>query len=69
MSFDTSKLNKTRHDFNGRDSVWLFGYGSLIFKADFPFLERRPASIEGWARRSGRAPTIIAARRSGRAGC
>ena len=31
--------------------VWLFGYGSLIFKADFPFLERRPASIEGWARR------------------
>jgi len=51
MTLDTSELNKTRHDFNGRDSVWLFGYGSLIFKADFPFLERRPASIEGWARR------------------
>jgi cation transport protein ChaC len=31
--------------------VWLFGYGSLIFKADFPFLERRPASINGWTRR------------------
>ena len=51
MTLDTSELNKTRHDFNGRDSVWLFGYGSLIFKADFPFLERKPASIEGWARR------------------
>ena len=33
------------------DSVWVFGYGSLIYKADFPFLERRPASISGWARR------------------
>lgn len=51
MSFDTTELNKTRHDLNGRADVWLFGYGSLIFKADFPFLERRPASIEGWARR------------------
>ena len=51
MSFDTTELNKTRHDLSGRADVWLFGYGSLIFKADFPFLERRPASIEGWARR------------------
>ncbi len=31
--------------------VWLFGYGSLIFKADFPFILRRPASIRGWTRR------------------
>ena len=31
--------------------VWLFGYGSLIWRADFPFIERRPARIEGWARR------------------
>jgi cation transport protein ChaC len=31
--------------------VWLFGYGSLIYKVDFPFLEQRPATIEGWARR------------------
>ena len=34
-----------------RDRIAILGYGSLIFKADFPFLERRPASIEGWARR------------------
>jgi cation transport regulator ChaC len=37
--------------FDGHHSVWLFGYGSLIFKADFPFIERRPASIAGWTRR------------------
>ena len=34
---------------NGR--LWLFGYGSLIFKADFDFLSRKPANIQGWSRR------------------
>jgi cation transport regulator ChaC len=29
----------------------LFGYGSLIWKQDFPFLESRPAWITGWTRR------------------
>lgn len=51
MSFNTIALNKQRQDLSGQDSVWLFGYGSLIFKADFPYLQRRPASIDGWVRR------------------
>ena len=30
---------------------WIFGYGSLVWRPDFPFAERRDAVIEGWARR------------------
>ncbi|MDE2156580.1 MAG: gamma-glutamylcyclotransferase [Xanthomonadaceae bacterium] len=37
--------------FDGHHQVWLFGYGSLIYKADFPYIERRPASIRHWTRR------------------
>ncbi len=31
--------------------IWLFGYGSLIWRPDLPFRERRAARITGWARR------------------
>lgn len=31
--------------------AWVFGYGSLIYKVDFPFLRREIASITGWERR------------------
>jgi len=51
MSTDTTEHNRNRQDFSGIESIWLFGYGSLIYKVDFPFLEQRPASIQGWARR------------------
>lgn len=39
------------HSSTASAAVWLFGYGSLIYKADFAFLERRPAQLHGWARR------------------
>lgn len=51
MALNTIELNRQRHPLDHLEDVWLFGYGSLIYKVDFPFLERRPASIEGWTRR------------------
>ena len=51
MSHNTIAINQRMDKFDSHDSVWLFGYGSLIFKADFPFLDRRPAAIRGWSRR------------------
>jgi cation transport protein ChaC len=32
-------------------NVWLFGYGSLIWRPDIEFVESRAARIRGWARR------------------
>lgn len=30
---------------------WIFGYGSLLWRPDFPHAERRAACVRGWARR------------------
>lgn len=51
MTANTIAANRERHPLDADRPVWLFGYGSLIFKADFPYLERHPATIEGWQRR------------------
>lgn len=32
-------------------SCWVFGYGSLIWRAEFPHSERQGALLRGWARR------------------
>lgn len=51
MSCNTIKENQRRNQVNDGEQVWLFGYGSLIFKVDFPYLQAAPASIRGWSRR------------------
>ncbi|MDR5906511.1 gamma-glutamylcyclotransferase [Franzmannia qiaohouensis] len=51
MSLDTTLINRQRMPVDDDAELWLFGYGSLIWKAEFAYLERRPAHIEGWARR------------------
>lgn len=34
-----------------REALWIFGYGSLVWRPSFPFAERRSAWIDGFARR------------------
>src|SRR4029078_388454 len=34
-----------------RGDLWLFAYGSLIWKPDVEFAERRKAKLAGWHRR------------------
>ena len=33
------------------DLVWLFGYGSLMWRCDFPYRDARRAYVDGWTRR------------------
>ncbi|GAB57763.1 gamma-glutamylcyclotransferase [Rheinheimera nanhaiensis] len=51
MSHNTISLNKQRQPLAHLESVWLFGYGSLIYKTDFAYLDTKPACIYGWQRR------------------
>ena len=51
MSFNTIEANRRMGRFDGHEQLWLFGYGSLIYKAGFDYIERRPARITGWERR------------------
>ncbi|MCP4333617.1 MAG: gamma-glutamylcyclotransferase [Gammaproteobacteria bacterium] len=51
MSVNTIEANRNRNLFGDHEEVWLFGYGSLIYLVDFPYLEAKPATIRGWSRR------------------
>lgn len=51
MQHDTRSVNSNRQDIQSLDEIWLFGYGSLIHKVDFPFIESAPAHMIGWERR------------------
>ena len=33
------------------EDIWIFAYGSLVWRPEFPYSERHPAYIDGWTRR------------------
>ena len=43
-------LDRALHEWGGRDDLWIFGYGSLIWRPDFAYAERRTATVHGWHR-------------------
>jgi glutathione-specific gamma-glutamylcyclotransferase len=43
-------LEKVLADWGGHEDLWVFGYGSLIWKPEFDYAERRPARVNGWHR-------------------
>jgi len=43
-------LERVLAEWGGHEDLWLFGYGSLIWRPDFDFAERRPARVHGWHR-------------------
>ncbi|MDA7414957.1 gamma-glutamylcyclotransferase [Xenophilus arseniciresistens] len=43
-------LERTIAEWGGHEDLWLFGYGSLIWRPDFEFAERRAAQVLGWHR-------------------
>jgi cation transport regulator ChaC len=48
---DTQAINQAQCTLVEGQAVWLFGYGSLIYKVDFEYLDRKPAFIQHWTRR------------------
>lgn len=43
-------LDQALQQWGGSEDLWVFGYGSLIWRPDFEFTERRAAHVHGWHR-------------------
>ena len=45
-----ASLDTTLMHWNPEQDVWIFGYGSLVWRPEFDFAERRPALLNGYHR-------------------
>ncbi|WP_228529983.1 gamma-glutamylcyclotransferase [Diaphorobacter caeni] len=43
-------LERALDEWGGDEDLWVFGYGSLIWRPDFDYSERRDAKVFGWHR-------------------
>lgn len=43
-------LEHVRRQWGGASDLWVFGYASLIWRPEFPFVEQRLARVHGWHR-------------------
>lgn len=43
-------LERALAEWGGHEDLWVFGYGSLIWRPDFDYTERRAAKVHGWHR-------------------
>lgn len=43
-------LEQARRQWGGQRDLWVFAYGSLIWRPEFSFEEQRPARVHGWHR-------------------
>jgi cation transport protein ChaC len=43
-------LQQVLHEWGGHEDLWIFGYGSLLWRPEFDYAERRPAKVHGWHR-------------------
>lgn len=43
-------LERALDEWGGEEDLWIFGYGSLIWRPDFAFAEQRLARLHGWHR-------------------
>jgi glutathione-specific gamma-glutamylcyclotransferase len=43
-------LERALHEWGGRDSLWIFGYASLLWRREFETDAEWPAQVHGWHR-------------------